>query len=204
MKKTLHQKGTLCMMAGLLLIGAALVLFCYNKWDANRADQAAQAVASSLAEQIPEWTDETEVDVMATLAGKEMPTIEVDGQSYIGLLEVPSLDLTLPVMEEWDYDRLKTAPCRYAGSAYEDDLVVAGHNYSRHFSQLKWLPTGSEIKFTDVDGNVFRYTVTQVETLQPDETDRMVEASDDWDLTLFTCTTGGGSRCTLRCVRTEP
>ena len=28
------------------------------------------------------------------------------------------------------------------------------------------------------------------------------EDSDNWDLTLFTCTTGGRARCAVRCVRT--
>ena len=36
-----------------------------------------------------------------------MPTVEIDGY-----LSVPSVGLELPVMAEWDYDRLKTAPCR--------------------------------------------------------------------------------------------
>ena len=26
---------------------------------------------------------------------------------------------------------------------------------------------------------------------------------DDWDLTLFTCTTGGSARCAVRCTRVE-
>ena len=43
--------------------------------------------------------------------------------------------------------------------------------------------------------------------LQPelDPTQEMTEKteeSDEWDLTLFTCTTGGSARCAVRCVRT--
>ena len=32
----------------------------------------------------------------------------------------------------------------------------------------------------------------------------MITASDEdaWDLTLFTCTTGGRARCAVRCTRT--
>ena len=34
--------------------------------------------------------------------------------------------------------------------------------------------------------------------------DKMITASDEdaWDLTLFTCTTGGRARCAVRCTRT--
>ena len=32
----------------------------------------------------------------------------------------------------------------------------------------------------------------------------MINAQDDWDLTLFTCFIGGRTRCTVRCTRVEP
>ena len=41
-----------------------------------------------------------------------MPTVTIDGYDYIGYVEAPVLGLKLPVMAEWDYDRLKIAPCR--------------------------------------------------------------------------------------------
>ena len=44
-----------------------------------------------------------------------------------------------------------------------------------------------------------------VENLQPTQIEEMTEKteeSDEWDLTLFTCTTGGSARCAVRCVRT--
>lgn len=195
-----RKKGTFCIALGLLLIAAALALTAYNLWDADRADQAAQAVVVQMRSLIP---DEPGHAISDEYPDREMPAIEIDGYRYIGLLEVPALDLTLPVMEEWDYGRLKIAPCRYAGSVYQNNMVIAGHNYARHFSPLKWLPIGSEINFIDVEGQVYHYEIGWLETLQPDQTEDMVakEETADWDLTLFTCTTGGGSRCTIRCVK---
>ena len=41
--------------------------------------------------------------------------------------------------------------------------------------------------------------------LEPTQIEKMTtktEDSDAWDLTLFTCTTGGSARCAVRCVRT--
>lgn len=46
-----------------------------------------------------------------------------------------------------------------------------------------------------------RYEVAEIEILSPDAVEEMTE--DDGDLTLFTCTLGGGSRVTVRCVLTE-
>lgn len=131
----------------------------------------------------------------------EMPHVDIEGHAYIGVLSIPSLELDLPVMSDWDYDRLKLAPCRYSGSAYKNDLVIAAHNYARHFGQLSSLSYGDEISFTDVDGNVFRYAVLEMETLQPYAIDYMKDYNPG--LSLFTCTIGGEKRLTVRAVPLE-
>ena len=181
------------MVIGVLLIIAALGLTIYNIWDGNRAGRESKEIADKLAAELPEPTkphfDPT----------KEMKTLDLDGNLYLGLLEIPSLALELPVMSDWSYDHLRTAPCRYAGSCYSNDLVIAGHNYSGHFRDLKSLDIGADVYFTTVDGEVFQYMVDNIETLNPTQVETMISA-DNWDLTLFTCTVGGRSRCTVRCV----
>ena len=127
----------------------------------------------------------------------EMPTREIDGQTYIGMLEVPSLELSLPVISEWTYPRLKKAPCRYVGSVYSKDMVICGHNYDRHFGRLKDLAVGDEVRFTDMDGNVFFYSICGTEQLGKYAVEDML--AGEWDLTLFTCTKGGRMRVTVRC-----
>jgi len=128
-----------------------------------------------------------------------MPVEVIDGYRYIGVLEIPGLDLSLPVMEEWDETRLKISPCRYTGSYYTDDLVICGHNYASHFSAIKWIDIGERVLFKAVDGVVYEYIVTNREVLQPRQVEDMIESEADWDLTMFTCTTGGQTRCAVRC-----
>ena len=130
--------------------------------------------------------------------GMEMPTYHRNGQDYIGLLEIPALELKLPIISEWSYSRLKKAPCRYVGSAYTNDLVIAAHNYPTHFGNLNKLYEGAKILFTDVDGNVFSYRVELKETLGPNDVEYMKDSG--WDLSLFTCTPGGKYRVTIRCT----
>ncbi|MGN1408934.1 MAG: sortase [Eubacteriales bacterium] len=128
----------------------------------------------------------------------DMPEKAVEDNSYIGVLRIPSLGLELPIISEWSYDSLKTAPCRYSGSAYQDNLVICGHDYTSHFGRLKYLEEGDTAVLTDMDGNVFTYELAETEILQPTAVDEM--ESGDWSLTLFTCTIGGQSRLTLRFV----
>lgn len=128
--------------------------------------------------------------------------MKIDGNYYIGVLTISSLDLSLPVMEDWDDEKLKISPCRYAGSLYQKNLVIAGHNYQRHFSGIRTLPVGSEIQFNDADGNEFQYTVVASDVMNPEEKDRMLE-DGAWDLTLFTCNYGLGTRYAVRCQMVE-
>ena len=199
------KKGTWLMTGGLLLIAAALFLTCFNLWDERRATNSAGEALRELEAVRPEEAEATEpgeAEIPAYLLdpGREMPAVAVDGGRYIGVLEVPSLGLELPVMETWSYPNLRVAPCRYSGSAYQDDMIVAAHNYKTHFGQLKELRPGDEVRFTDTEGNVCRYAVEELETLGKYDVEEMT--SGDWDLTLFTCTYGGQSRVTVRCLRT--
>ena len=220
------KKGSAFITIGLLLLAAALLLTLYNLWDARRADAAAQEAVQSLKtllpaavpteteateetepiqeaseETIAETTGETIAQEVPPLEEREMPTVELNGYRYIGVLEVPDLELSLPVMEQWDYDRLKISPCRFAGNLYADDLVICAHNYPEHFSSLKSVPVGTEIRFTDAEGTMFRYNVASFDTMGHNDVERMV--TGDWDLTLFTCDTGGQSRIAVRCDRIQ-
>jgi len=135
-------------------------------------------------------------------AKRELPTIKIDKERYIGILEIPKLGLELPVMSDWDYTRLRVAPCRYCGSVRGEDLVIMAHNYARHFGGLSSLSEGDSVTFTDMDGITTVYQVVAHDILQPTAVEEMT--SGDFDLTLFTCTYGGRSRVTIRCGRVEP
>ncbi len=210
-------------ITGLLLLAAALVLVLYNTEESRRAGERSAKVLEELEHQIPDSGDRDSSqknDVISEsgsiLSGsvavdqddpdtedREMPAIEIDGYRYIGYIECPSIHLKLPVMDKWDYHRLKISPCRYSGSVYKNDLVIAGHNYAKHFSPLRWQQIGTKIYFTDAEGIRYSYEISDIEVLDPTNVREMTEKSNDWDLTLFTCTIGGQSRYTIRCVRTD-
>ena len=200
------------MAGGLLLIAAALLLTVYNLWDEHRAGTAVTQVMEQLQKQTPDsmlvqtpssaaGPGESEIPDYILNPDMEMPTMDIDGNRYIGTLDIPALNLSLPVMSEWSYPKLKIAPCRYVGTAYQGNFVIAAHNYRTHFGSLGNLSAGDRVTFTDVDGNIFSYDVVEVQILNPAAIEEMV--SDDWDLSLFTCTLGGKTRLTVRCDKIE-
>ena len=233
-RKRRNPVGKILITAGLLCLLGAAGLGIYNVWDSYRAGKASAEIEAVLIGRIKENMEgesgkspdkESGQDSSGTAEEdsllqtvpmespeltpyKDMPVEEIDGYRYIGFLEIPSLGLSLPVMENWDYTRLKISPCRYTGSYYTDDLVICGHNYFRHFTPVKdSLGMGEDVYFTNVLGESIHYKTVNKETLAPTNIAEMVsnnsnsESQDDWDLTLFTCNLGGQTRAAVRCQR---
>ena len=197
------DRGTAWIHVGLLLIAAALFLSAYNEMASHEARNSAQQVIEQLCQTLPtESTAGTEAPAVPEYlldAGREMPVQTINGRDYIGVLSIPSLELELPVISQWDYPALKVAPCRYSGSLYQDNLIICAHNYASHFGKLKTLQPGDTVQFTDMDENVVTFRMVERETLGPTDVEGM--EAGDWDLTLFTCTVGGQTRVTIRFER---
>ena len=192
------NRGAVWINAGLLLIAAALFLSAYNAWESHEARDSARQVIAQLCDALP-----TEAGEPTTLPDvrREMPVKTINGRDYIGVLSIPSLELELPVISQWDYPALKVAPCRYSGSLYQDNLIICAHNYASHFGKLKELQPGDTVLFTDMDEHVVTFQMVERETLNPMDAEGM--EAGDWDLTLFTCTIGGQTRVTIRLERVE-
>ncbi len=189
---------------GIMLLFCACALLFYNIWDNGRADRSIEDASRRLEQyRLSQQEDVSTLTIPDDLSNLDpnrgMPEVSIKGITYIGNLQVPSLGLDLPVISDWSYKRLKVAPCRYTGSVYLDNMVVAAHNYRRHFGPLRSLEIGEEIRFTDMDGNEFRYVVMDNEIIQPTEIEKMVIS--DYDLTLFTCVPSGKARFAIRCNR---
>ena len=201
------KNGFLMIAIGLLLIAAALFIAAFNLCDDLRAAKTSGQAVNDIEEYLDTKSPETASNGHTAIPdyvlapGMEMPVETIDGIDFIGVLRIPALELELPVISQWSYPNLRTAPCRYSGSAYLNNLIICGHNYTSHFGNLKNLKEGDLAAFTDMDGNVFTYKMVERETLLPTFTEAM--ESGDWDLTLFTCTVGGQSRVTIRFERED-
>lgn len=190
-----RKRVVIFMTAGVLCLISALALTGYNMWDERRASASVERGAAQLQAAIPQKLIEEQ-----SLIPEEQPvmtTVEIENQYYVGILEIPALDLELPVQDEWSERLLKYSPCLYKGTI-SDGMIIAGHNYRSHFSGLPKLVIGDDIHFTDGDGNVWNYTVSTTEIISGHDAEAMEEG--DWDLTLFTCTYGGQERYTVRCT----
>ena len=191
-----RRKGDLLIFTGLLLVAAALFLTGYNLLENRRAqrnvDKVTEKIQEITVEVQPEYVINTDI---------ELPVEENDGMKYVGVLKMPTLQLELPVLSEWSGNGRKLSPCRYTGTPYTENMVLAAHNYKAHFQNLRNLKQGDLIIFQDMAGNVFEYTVDCTEILQPTDVEEMTESP--WPLTMFTCTYDVQEHVTVRCSKVQ-
>ena len=189
---------------GAVLILSALLLLIYNRCEDVRAGQEAESLLASVeavisAQEMATPNKPESTEALSPPLDPEMPVVTLDGYEYVGYVEIPTLGLKLPVMAEWDYTRLRIAPCRQFGSSRTDNLVIAAHNYDTHFGKLKELSKGDTVIFTDMEGIVSTYCIEKLETLSPDAVDTVLNSG--YDLVLYTCTKGGRTRVIVFCDR---
>ena len=179
--------GVICVLLGVVCLLCSVGFVVYNHWEAENAAKTSASLLKDAKNAINEQN--------ASQTNK--PAVEVDEYECIGILSIPVLDLELPVLNDWSYAKLKKAPCLYYGSCYEKDFVIAAHNYKAHFGRLSELQAEDLVVFTDVNGVEHYYKVVLLETLPKEATEEMITSG--FDLSLYTCTFGGGSRVTVRC-----
>ena len=176
---------------GILCLISAVGLIVYNSFEEKKGEQYAMSLLEELKVKM-DHEEESSVD-------SEMKLIEIDGYESIGILSIPALGLEFPVLNDWNYEKLRKAPCLYFGSYYDEDFVIAAHNYQSHFGRLKELQEKDIIIFQDNNGNIYYYEVVLIETLSKYATEEMVTSG--FDLSLYTCTISGSNRVTIRCNR---
>lgn len=198
----MSKRHSILMLLGVILIVGALALQLYNSWDDQRAGNIAVKDASALIKnisQLQENTEDTEWNMNSDMDSvKDMETMFINGNEYIGIISIPDMDVMLPVLSTWSYPLLQIAPCLYEGNYKENSMIIAAHNYKSHFGKLSNLKSGAKIQFTSTEGVLYEYRVSQIEILEGTEVKKMKQG--EYDLTLFTCTYGGESRVTVRCI----
>lgn len=183
----------ICTALGILLMIGSGYLYLFTRAEDRMAANASAQILPQIKTQIAH----------AQTAPSEPEThslsVTVEDSEYIGYLSIPALELELPVMTDWNYEKLKQSPCRYTGSLWEGDLVIMAHNYDHHFGKLSTLSPGDSIFFVDAQGITSQFQVGALDILVPTAVAEVTE--NEHDLTLFTCTYGGKNRVTVFCDR---
>lgn len=122
-------------------------------------------------------------------------TYEENGTSFtvIGIIEIPKINISYPILSESSDELLKIAPCRISGPLPNENgnLCIAGHNYENYkfFSKISYLSQGDEIIiYNTQDGSKLSYFVFDIYEVSENNLSPL-ELSDNIEkqITLITC-----------------
>ena len=108
------------------------------------------------------------------------------------ILEIESIDLIMPVIEETTPEYLDVSVCSLLGTSKPweaGNYAIAGHRsltYGRHFNRLNELMYGEIITVRDLNDNLYVYEIYSIEIVH--QSDVSVLKNQEFDeITLITC-----------------
>lgn len=204
----MRKRGSfVLLLLGAALLCAALLLAAKNRREETSAGEAAAALLVQ-AEQtiaqhaappaaVPTPAPSSAVEETLSPSPSASPSAAPEGPAFLGVLSVPAVSLTVPVLAEWSYYHLTLAPCRDCGSVETGDLVIAAHNFDTHFGRLSRIAPGDSVYFTDMAGSTTEYAAASVEQRDPSDAEGVRESG--YPLVLYTCSWDCTARVTVFC-----
>ena len=225
------KKAVLLALALTVLIGA--LLFTIYPLVSNAVnDKYASVVQTRYTEELKEmdsesigeeWTKAAQYnrslqpvsfskEALAVAAADYDSLLDMDGSGLMGFLEIPAIQVTIPIYHGTAEETLQKGIGHLAGSALpvggeSTHCVLTGHSGvagNRLLSDLDQLTTGDEF-YLHILNETLAYRVSEINTVLPYETDLLQQVPGKDLCTLVTCTPYGVNthRLLVRGERTE-
>lgn len=116
--------------------------------------------------------------------------------SIIGLIEIPKINISYPILENSNKELLKISVCRFSGPFPNriGNLCIAGHNYKNNmmFSNLNKLNINDSIFISDLNNTILEYIVYDKFKVKENNLE-CIQNTNNIELTLITCNTNNNS-----------
>jgi len=206
------MRKTSLVLAALLAVAGICVMLWPVFTGHRLQSSAATAVQEFLADR-----DEPEQQYPDDLEACEEPAADLTAygieDEIIGVLEIPTMELTMPVYLGALDDHLAAGAAVLGNTSApiggdNTNCVIAGHrgwrgaDYFRHIDRLQM---GDTVTLTNL-WETLTYTVADIRIIQPHEVDKIKIQQGCDLLTLLTChpyASGGRERYVVYCERTE-
>jgi len=192
------KSSKMLLSVGCILVAASLGLLIFSHFHAQNAANTNAHIVAQIRSVIPSPT----AGVMDTYLDMEMPALQIGGQDFIGLVDIPAFGLTLPIYSIWDTGTVTSFPCRFWGSVYDGSLIVGGADQPGQFDCLDNIQNGDTVTVTDMTGAQFSYGVVRVERAKSAQADRLTDSNTE--LTLFVRDTYNLDYIIVRCASEVP
>ena len=160
--------------------------------------------ASNLPDDSIEETSNSNVKVATATSTYTAP----NGKKYesIGVINIPKINLTYPILSKTTDALMKVAPCKFHGGSPNEvgNLCIIAHNYRRKgvfFSDVPDLEVGDIVEIQDLSKRTVQYEVYDIHTVVEDDvSDTTQKTNGRKEVTLITCTDDSNEqRVIVRC-----
>lgn len=220
-------------MMSVFLIILLFSIYIYAEYDRNRDEDISQDILSFMTEtkdettvssyanalvvkitqdavnQIPETGNTEKENTQNQLQMGTATSIYTapNGKKYetIGVIRIPKINLTYPILSKTTDALMRVAPCKFHGYNPNEvgNLCIIGHNYRRKgvfFSDVDTLEIGDVIEIQDLSQRVVKYEIYDIHTVTPKNVDDTTQKTNGRrEVTLITCTDDGNQRIIVRC-----
>lgn len=166
-------------------------------------------ITQDIAEEIQEIESETseETERQLNMATATSIYTAPNGKQYetIGVVRIPKINITYPILSQTTDALMKVAPCKFHGASPNEvgNLCIIAHNYRRKgvfFSDVDTLAVGDIVEIQDLSQRVIQYEIYDIHTVMPDNVaDTTQKTKGRKEVTLITCTDDSEQRIIVRC-----
>lgn len=229
-KKKIYK---LLFMISIFLIITLISIYIYAEYDRNKDESISDDILSFMNSKIDETTvnpyknalvvkitqdiaEEVENENNLNMQGSQ-EQLQIasatstytapNGKKYefVGIVKIPKLNITYPILSKTTDELMKVAPCKFHGANPNEvgNLCIIAHNYRRKgvfFSDVPELVPGDIVEIQDLSQRTIQYEVYDVHTVMPNNVeDTTQKTNGKREVTLITCTDDSKQRFIVRC-----
>lgn len=212
---------TIGLVVGIVLVIGVIIFFTVsfikNSNDRAQALEAVDEFEGTISKGKNKKTNSEDVDLASI--NVQIENIAISGSSsngsvpmykgfpMAGTISIPKIDLNIPILADASKKAIDVSVAINGGPGLNKvgNTVIIGHNYrdGRFFANLKNLANGDKIYITDNSGNKVAYTIYNIYTTTPEDSDFMDrDTNGKMEITLDTCTDDTQSRLIV-CARAD-
>ena len=160
-------------------------------------------ITHDVSENIEKTTTEEQTPIATATSTYTAP----NGKKYetIGIVKIPKIDITYPILSKTTDELMKVAPCKFHGASPNEvgNLCIIAHNYRRKgvfFSDVPKLVVGDIVEIQDLSQRIVQYEIYDIHTVMPENVaDTTQKTNGRKEVTLITCTNDSQQRIIVRC-----
>lgn len=138
----------------------------------------------------------------STSGNSTSDVVTYEGFTVVGRMEIPKIDLDLPVLERATKNSLEKSIGVLMGPGLNKvgNTIIVGHNYRNgtFFSRNSELSNGDKIYITDTTGTRIEYTIYNIYTTSSEDSDYITrDTAGKREISLSTCTDDSNYRLVI-------